>query len=87
MTFDEWHKSINLQDLSLEDVAKMAFEIGQHSQTQVDNFLNLGNVPQITAEDYQEWKKGKTDFEVLESYYGSIAFFFKKMAMKNPKST
>ena len=78
MTFDEWYKSINLEGLSLEDVAKMAFETGQYSKIQMDDFLNLGNAPQITAEDYQEWKKGKTDFEVLESYYDSIAFFFQK---------
>lgn len=78
MTFDEWYKNINLQDLSLEDVAKMAFEVGQHSQIQADNSLNLGNAPQITAEEYQEWKKGKTDFEVLESYYYSVATFFRE---------
>ncbi|RKG31404.1 hypothetical protein [Acinetobacter rongchengensis] len=78
MTFDEWYKNVNLQGLSIEDVAKMAFEVGQHSQIQVDHFLSIGNTPQITAEDYQEWKKGKTDFEVLESYYDSIAYFFQK---------
>lgn len=78
MTFDEWYESIDLQGLSLEDIAKIAFEVGQNSQIQTDDSLNLGNAPQITAEDYQEWKKGKTDFEVLESYYDSIAFFFQK---------
>lgn len=87
MNFNEWYAQLDLEGFSQQEIAKMAFNFGQQSQINnnnksnisVEEYLDIGHEPKFVSEEYQSWKQGLSDFDVLEAYFYAMSSFFQNL--------